>query len=176
MKFLTLLVRQDDVAIDIGGNRGVYAYQLWRLGASVEVFEPNPICFSVLESWAVGKPGVHLHSVALSSRAGSANLHIPIDGAGVEHDASASIEQTGFAQTRDQLVSLQTLDSYRFENVALIKIDVEGHEYAVLDGASATLTSSRPALLVEIEQRHSGRPISEVFDKVQSYGYQGFFL
>ena len=163
MKFLPLLVHQGDRVIDIGGNRGVYAYQFWRLGARVEVFEPNPICFSVLESWAVGKLAVHLHSVALSSRAGSANLHIPIDGFGVEHDASASIEQTGFPQARDQLVSLRTFDSYRFESVGFIKIDVEGHEYAVLDGASATITSSKPALLVEIEQRHSGRPISEVF-------------
>ncbi len=36
---------------------------------------------------------------------------IPIDGSGIEHDASASIEHTGFTQSRDQLVPLQTLDS-----------------------------------------------------------------
>ena len=176
MRFLPSLVAQGDRVIDIGGNRGVYAYQLWRLGARVEVFEPNPTCFAVLESWATGKPSVHLHSVALSSCSGSASLHIPVDEAGVEHDASASIEQSGFTKARDQLVSLQTLDSYQFDNVALIKIDVEGHEYSVIEGAVGTIASSRPALLVEIEQRHSARPIDEVFQKITGLGYEGFFL
>lgn len=176
MKFLGLIVKKHDRVIDVGGNRGVYAYQLWRLGARVEVFEPNPTCLNVLAEWAAGKPDVHLHAVALSSQAGSAHLHIPIDGSGVEHDASASIEHTAFTQSRDHLVPLQTLDSYQFGNVSLIKIDVEGHEYSVIDGAAATLASSQPALLVEIEQRHSGRPISEVFEKVLGFGYQGYFL
>lgn len=176
MKFLELIVRNHDRVIDVGGNRGIYAYQLWKLGARVEVFEPNPTCFRVLKAWAAGKPDVNIHSVALSSRAGSANLHIPIDGSGVEHDASASIENEGFAHARDQLVPLQTLDSYRFEGVSLIKIDVEGHEYSVIEGAATTLASSMPALLVEIEQRHSGRPIGEVFEKILGFGYQGFFM
>lgn len=176
MSFLPLLVGQGDRVIDIGGNRGVYAYRLWRLGAKVEVFEPNPTCLAVLQSWATGKSSVHLYSVALSSCSGSANLHIPVDEAGVEHDASASIEQSGFVQARDQLVSLATLDSYRFENVSLIKIDVEGHEYSVIEGAGVAINASRPALLIEIEQRHNGRPISEVFQKVLAFGYAGFFL
>lgn len=176
MKMLRSLVRSADRAIDVGGNRGIYAYQLWRLGAKVEVFEPNPMCFRILAAWAAGKPAINVHTVALSSHPGSANLHIPIDGAGIEHDASASIENAGFAQARDELVPLQTLDSFRFENISLIKIDVEGHEYSVIDGAAATLASSRPALLVEIEQRHNGRPIGEVFEKILGFGYQGYFM
>jgi len=176
MKFLALLVKPGDRVIDIGGNRGIYAYRLWGLKATVEVFEPNPLCFRVLETWAADKPEVRLHSVALSNQSGSANLHIPIDQSGVEHDASASIEQTGFTTARDQLVSLQTLDNYQFDNVALIKIDVEGHEYSVIEGAIGTIASSKPALLIEIEQRHSSRPINEVFQKIIGFGYEGFFL
>ena len=176
MKFLRLLVRSHDRVIDVGGHRGIYAYQLRRLGARVEVFEPNPACCRVLMAWAAGKPDIVVHSVALSSRTGSTILHIPIDESGVEHDASASIENAGFARTRDQLVPLQTLDSYRFKGVKLIKIDVEGHEYSVIEGAAATLASSRPALLVEIEQRHSDRPIGEVFEEILGFGYQGFFM
>lgn len=176
MRFLRSIVQRSDRVIDIGGNRGIYAYPLWRLGARVEVFEPNTACCTILTAWAAGKPAVNIHSVALSSRTGSANLHIPIDSAGVAHDASASIEDTGFAHARDELVPLQILDSYRFEDVSLIKIDVEGHEYDVIDGATATLASKRPALLVEIEQRHNSRPISEVFQKILGFGYRGFFM
>lgn len=176
MRFLELIVQNNDRVIDIGGNRGIYAYQLWRRGAKVEVFEPNPSCYRILEAWATDKPNVNVHAVALSSRAGAANLHIPIDGSGVEHDASASIEHSGFAHARDQLVPLQTLDSYQFEDVSLIKIDVEGHEYSVIEGAAKTIASSRPALLIEIEQRHIDRPIGEVFEKILEFGYQGFFM
>lgn len=176
MKLLELLVRSHDLVVDVGGNRGIYAYQFWRLGARVEVFEPNPACSRVLSAWAAGKAGVNVHSVALSSHSGSANLHIPIDESGIEHDSSASIENTGFGRSHDEWVPLQTRDSFGFEDVSLIKIDVEGHEYSVIEGAGATLAASRPALLVEIEQRHANRPIGEVFAKIKGYGYQGYFI
>ncbi len=176
MKFLRLLLKPQDRVIDVGGNRGVYAYNLWRLGSSVEVFEPNPMCLSVLKAWAKNKPNVHLYPVALSSYAGFANLHIPVDKRGIEHDASASIEHTEFEQSRDEMVRLRTLDSFDFKSVSLIKIDVEGHEFSVIEGAIATISVSRPALLIEIEQRHTNRPIDEVFAKVQGLGYQGFFV
>lgn len=176
MGLLGALVSPHDRVIDVGGNRGVYAYRLWRLGARVEVFEPNPVCLGVLKAWAEGKASVSVHPTALSSGAGEASLHIPVDAAGTEHDASASLENAGFAQSRDERVSLRTLDSFGFEGVSLIKIDVEGHEHSVLEGAAATIAYSKPALLVEIEQRHISRPIGEVFEKIRGFGYRGFFI
>lgn len=176
MRILGSLIRRDGRVIDIGGNRGIYAYECWRLGARVEVFEPNPVCLRVLAAWAAGKPRVRVHPIALSDCPGVANLHIPVDESGIEHDASASIEHDGFAHTRDQLVDLRTLDSYGFDDVSLIKIDVEGHEYKVIGGALEILATSMPALLVEIEQRHSTMPISEVFDRIVRLGYRGFFM
>jgi hypothetical protein len=119
---------------------------------------------------------VNVHSVALSNGQGSANLHIPIDESGVEHDASASIENDSFMHARHQLVTLQTLDSYQFQEIQLVKIDVEGHESSVIEGAGATIAESKPALLVEIEQRHNGRPIGDIFEKILCFGYQGFFM
>jgi len=176
MALLELLVRKQDLVVDVGGNRGVYAYPLWRAGAVVEVFEPNPTCYVVLDAWAAGKKNVHLHSEALSSESGSASLHIPVDESGLEHDASASIEHGEFEHVRDQLVSLQTLDSFCFDRVRLIRIDVEGHELGVIAGAEKTLATSRPALLIEIEQRHNSKPIGEVFETIRCFGYHGYYM
>lgn len=176
MKILNLIVGDNDQVIDVGGNRGIYTYRLWKLGARVEVFEPNPVCSRVLLAWAAGKPSVNIYGVALSDQEGAATLHIPIDKSGVEHDASASIESPSVTNAREQIVSLRTLDSFEFREISLIKIDVEGHEYSVIEGAVETLSYSKPALLVEIEQRHSGRPINEVFTKILGNGYRGFFL
>lgn len=175
MHLLGRIVRKGEHVVDVGGNRGIYAYKLWGLGCTVEVFEPNPACCAILEAWGGGKARVHLHRVALSSENGEASLHIPMDEAGVEHDASASIEH-GFTADRAQTVATRTLDSFGYEDVALIKIDVEGHERSVLAGAERTIRASDPALLVEIEQRHNKEPIDRIFESLQDKGYRVYFL
>ena len=177
LELLPHLVQPGDKVVDIGGNRGIYAYSLWRLGAHVEIFEPNPSCAAVLQSWAKDKKNIQVNTVALSDRAGSAYLHIPVDSSiGVEHDSSASLEHDDFKESRDELVPLQTLDSFSFDKVTFIKIDVEGHEFNVLQGAENTFRLFRPALLVEIEQRHSPRPVNEVFELLIKWGYQGYYF
>ena len=176
MDLLRHLFAKGDRVLDVGGNRGVYSYHCWRLGAVVEVFEPNPVCVRVLDAWGSRKARINLHAVALSDVAGTAQLHIPVDATGTEHDASASIEEHAFANSRDQPIPLCTLDSFGFSDSRFIKIDVEGHESKVIAGAGATLAKSRPALLVEIEQRHLAKPIGEVFRQLEHQGYRGFFL
>lgn len=176
MALLPYLVRRGDRVVDVGGNRGVYAYGLRRLGARVEVFEPNPACSGVLDAWARRRSGVAIHPVGLSDRAGSTVLRIPIDAAGVEHDASASLEPHAFADAHERSVELRTLDGFGWRDLRFIKIDVEGHESGVLMGARATLAHSKPSLLVEIEQRHLQRPIGDVFAALADMGYRGWFL
>ena len=176
MALLAFLVHRGDHVLDVGGNRGTYAYRFWKLGARLDVFEPNPDCAGVLKNWAAGKPAVNVHAVALSSRSGTAQLHVPIDEHGVEHDASASIEHGAGGASHDFDVPLRALDSFDFTDVRLIKIDVEGHEGSVIEGAKATLTASMPALIIEIEQRHISRPIREMLADVEQLGYAGYFL
>lgn len=176
MAFLPYLVGRGERALDIGGNRGTYAFALARLGARVEVFEPNPACIMPLRHWARRHSNVVIHPVALSAHNGSARLHIPVGADGVEHDASASIEKMPKSAVHDIEVELRTLDSFGFDDVSFVKMDVEGHEGSVLDGASATLAANCPAILAEIEQRHNDRPISEIFNKIEAAGYAGFFM
>lgn len=178
MALLPSLVRRGDRVLDVGGNRGTYAYRFEQLGARVEVFEPNPVCLRVLAPWAQGRRSVSVHAVALSATNGSAELAIPIDGKGVEHDASASIEHGvgANADARLETVPIRTLDSFGYRDAALIKIDVEGHEQSVIDGARETIAASTPALLIEIEQRHVATPIRDILAGVEALGYAGYFL
>lgn len=176
MALLPQLVRRGDHVIDVGGNRGVYAYRLAQLGARVEVFEPNAACHQVLSPWAARCACVTIHAVALSAEEGEGKLVVPVDRDGVEHDSSGSLEHGVVGRNaRTTLVPLRTLDSYAFKQVTLIKIDVEGHEANVIAGARDTIAASKPALLVEIEQRHLTRPIAEVFSEIVGLGYVGFF-
>ena len=54
------------------------------------------------------------------------------------------------------------IDLERFSNVGFIKIDVEGHEHAVLEGATKTIKRNMPNLLVEMEEKHNKIPINEM--------------
>ncbi len=176
MRLLRALVPAGARAIDVGGNYGAYAYALHRLGARVEVFEPNPMCLAALRAWAAGRDTVRVHDCALSAVDGVADLAIPVDGDGVEHDAAASIEPITEGASRAVSVALRRLDSFGITDAALLKIDVEGHEAAVLEGALATIAASAPAMLIEIEQRHRAQPIAETFERIDSLGYEGYFL
>ncbi len=71
---------------------------------------------------------------------------------------------------------MRRLDDFDFDDVDLIKIDVEGHEAKVIEGAEKTIRRTTPVLIVEIEQRHLNRPMEEVLDQIVELGYAGFFM
>jgi hypothetical protein len=73
-------------------------------------------------------------------------------------------------------VSVETrrLDAMDIGPVGFIKIDVEGHEQEVLEGASATLERDQPSLLIEVEERHRAGAVAGVVGLLTSLGYQAF--
>jgi len=176
MSLLPDLLSVNGRFVDVGANRGVYAYASARLCGHVELFEPNPHCAVVLRAFAESRPNTRVHNVALSDHQGSAIRQVPVDEAGIDHDSSATIEESPTCCSREYTVRLATLDSFHLSDVELIKIDVEGHESRVVHGASKTISSQMPALLIEIEQRHLRCPIADVFQQLIELGYDGFFM
>lgn len=168
---LKKLVPRKKIAIDIGANKGTYAYPLSRLSAGVEAFEPQPLLADMLEKF-YGK--INVHRVALSDKRGDLDLHIPVVN-GVTLTGLATFLPVKGEQIIMK-VPLMMLDDFNFVNIGFIKIDVEGFEREVLDGAKETIKRERPVLLIEIEQRLLNNPMEEVFEKVINYGYRGQFL
>jgi FkbM family methyltransferase len=167
------LVAKGRRAIDVGANFGEYTYALARLAARVEAFEPLGGCAAAIE--AARLPGVTVHRVALSDGEGERTLHLPVRD-GRADTPSASFRDPGGTCERTS-VPVRTLDSFGFTDVGFVKIDVEGHESAVLAGATETLRTCRPVLIVEIEQRHrSDCRIEQVFAGILALGYAGSFL
>jgi hypothetical protein len=74
-------------------------------------------------------------------------------------------------------VATHRLDDYELQNVGFVKIDVEGHELAVLQGATSLLGAQRPTLMVEIEQ-HADRQgsLDEIVEFLAEFSYTGAFL
>src|SRR5260370_39426524 len=57
-----------------------------------------------------------------------------------------------------------------------MKIDVEGHEEAVLDGARKTLARCRPRVLVELDERLAPGAIERATEFFRAQGYAGYFI
>lgn len=164
------LARRDRVSLDVGANKGVYAYAMLGHSVAVHAFEPNPKIFAMLQRWAQNR--VHLHPVALSSRSGSADLLVPRTESGYSNQgASLSRVKVRGAHASVKIDAVR-LDELELPPIGFIKIDVEGFELEVLKGAAATLRRDRPNLLIEIEEAHTATPLAEMVAEVCAYGYQ----
>ena len=82
----------------------------------------------------------------------------------------------GFAEVETVPVPMRRLDSYEYPSIGCIKIDVEGHEEAVLRGARETLIRDHPQLIIECEERHNPGAIQRVRRFLEELGYRGFFF
>ncbi len=169
------LCRRGAMALDVGANGGVYAWHMARSATGVIAFEPNPHHAAFLQRAFVDR--VRVSQVALSDRDGTARLRIPVE---EMQDGRATIEaqnDLGDAASQSVIVSCRRLDGIALPRpVGLIKIDVEGHELAVLTGASALLARDRPNLIVEAEERHRKGAVEGVSRYLARFGYRGHFL
>jgi FkbM family methyltransferase len=156
-------------ALDVGAWYGPWTYWLSRRVAWVEAFEPNPTVAAALRTGA--RPNVVVHEVAASEADGTAELVVPTPGLGSE--GTASIER-GVRGATTHLVRTVRLDSHDFEDVRFVKIDVEGHERAVLRGASRLLATQFPVVLVELDVRHAD--IAGSTTLLEDLGYEGRVL
>lgn len=175
-------VRPGDAVVDVGAHKGAFLFSLARAAAPgpALAIEPQPALASYLRAAcaALRLRNVQVLAAAASERAGRARLAIP--SSGPTHGASLerAVEARGPVEHVDvELLALDELFAGAAPRLAALKIDVEGHELAVLRGAARLLASHRPTLVVEIEQRHLGeRPLSDVFGELERHGYRGEFL
>jgi FkbM family methyltransferase len=169
--------------VDIGASWGLYGWQLARLvgpRGHVHAVEPNPGAARSLAAVRGRRANFTVHAVALSDQPGQAELHIPVvEGRGFDELGSLAVPRDRTpVEHRRVAVPVRRLDDLlpsAGPPVAFLKCDVEGHERAVLRGAERTLRRSRPAILIEVEQRHqTGGPIVETFEHLRRLGYVGY--
>jgi len=135
------LIRQGDVILECGGHHGCTAIVLsnWvGAGGKVVTFEPSPANCDIIEK-NIRHNG--LQNVILERKAvGAERGRITIDD---ESDSSVIMSGKGME------IEMTCLDEYKHLNPTFLKIDVEGFEMQVLQGAKNIL-ATRPKLAVEI--------------------------
>lgn len=173
------LVSPGDTVLDVGANVGYMTLAMTaRLaqGGRIFSFEPHPELFEELarnvDAARERFRGVRVNArrEALSDSAGIVGLRIP-QGFGANRGL-ASIEAAGDGIA----VTARRLDDYTDEigpDVALMKIDVEGHEYASFRGAGSML--DRGTIRNVIMEEHRAYP-NEVSRLLEGFGYTIFSL
>jgi FkbM family methyltransferase len=163
-------------AVDVGANRGVYAFALAARAREVHAFEANPD-YAEFARRMLG-PRARVHEVALSNARGRAPFFVPIADDGGELHLAGNLKNTHpqFARQRVVDARVETLDGYGLTGVSFIKVDVEGSELEVLEGAAATIARDRPVLLLELLSGIYPDPLATALEVCASYRYSAFVV
>ena len=190
--------------VDIGMNIGMNTWEYATWAQEVHGFEPVPATYQValdnialnqhhqdpsLGWWRDPATGawaslaitgrIQTYNVALGPQASTVEMHIK------KNDGHNRVANDGYAKLNGKPVKVNTgyqrvsvpqttLDSYNFTDVDIIKIDVEGYELQVLEGAVATIAQNRPIVqieCVEIQPRAFGKTIQDLMDYFTGRNY-----
>jgi FkbM family methyltransferase len=182
--------------LDIGMNIGMNTWEYATFAQEVHSFEPVPTTYQVgldnialnqhhqdpATGWWKNNDGtwaslaitgrINTYNVALGPEAGNVEMHIK------KNDGHNRVSNDGYKTVTGKEVKVNTgyqrvsvpqlmLDSYNFTDVDIIKIDVEGYELNVLQGATNTLLTNRPIVqveCVETQPRAFGNTIQDLMD------------
>lgn len=154
LALLHQLGRNRGTAIDAGANEGLYTYRLATLYDRVHAFEINPALAGRLRRLV--SSNVSVYPVGLSSREGSDTLYTPYyHGRPLYGWAGLELWNCPTAERyTESVVSVRPLDSFDFDEVSFLKVDVEGHELELLTGAQQTIRRNRPVVLIEVKDQN----------------------
>lgn len=142
--------RIQNVIVDIGANIGNHSlfFATHLESTHIHAFEPFPKNIQVAsQNLLAYKDRVTLHPYALSDSESLQKLY----NSESNNHGGYSLEQLSDGRSFPvmDIIPTRTLDSYNIHDVTLVKIDVEGHENAVLRGAQETLRRCKPIVILE---------------------------
>ena len=174
-------------AIDVGVYRGIYSYKLSNEFKHVHSFEPNPLLFPFLKKNLTKIiRNISLYNLAASDSNGEINLKIPSRNKSIFKTNYEELYKLGAATIHNEnkikefesiKVKKAKLDDILNDKIiSFIKIDVEGHEKEVIDGSKEIINKNKPTLLVEIEERHTNRPVNDTIKFINDLGYNSYYV
>ena len=161
-------IREGDWVLDIGANIGHYTKRFSELAGApgrVLAFEPVPDTFALLTANARLFPhaNVSLFNAAVSDRLDLCGMTVPSFETGLRNYYEAHLSDAAGSAFSVLTVPIDALDIKA--RVALVKIDAEDHEAAVLDGMARLLERQHPVLIVETGDE-------KVVDRLAGLGYE----
>lgn len=176
-------IDKDSIFIDVGANLGQYLFVVEKTikPSNIFAFEPHPKLKARLKKLF---KGIHIISDALSDSEGKTQFKIPyFKGREIHTRGTLKTQHLEVDETHSVLidVNITTLDIFTRRNdikdVTVIKIDVEGAEFDVVNGAKSLIKQSNPILIIEIEQRHHQDNILDfIFNFERDFNYTCYYF
>lgn len=147
----------DEIAFDIGANRGIYSKVLAQKFCHVYAFEPFETNIATILQDTQDIPNLTVVGAAISRKTGPVRLYINESNSG-GHSISPKIakaEKYGHRKNNHIEVDGITIDDFcKMHGVwpGFIKMDIEGAENFVWDGAGVLLEQIRPRIVLETHQ------------------------
>ncbi len=175
------LKQRPGAVIDAGANYGVFSVFFSRHSSQVLAFEPVPLSSRLLNHLLqkYSAENVTTYCEALSDNVYRKELSIPVVN-GTRNYFLASLEESGSSENHVvREVVCNTIDNRarQLSGVSFIKIDVEGHESAVLRGAAKTLAQYKPGLMIEFNSppKASNPESYSIYKNLSEMGYLCFY-
>lgn len=174
------------VVIDIGANVGLFTKAFAadnKKPKKILAIEPSTYVFSILKIVTNQIPNVTVQRIALNHQEGIVQLKTPLKNSGslrvgLSHigstDDEAQFVESVRARRLDDVLTEEQLD-----HVDLVKMDVEGAEEHVIQGAQTLLKRTKPIWFVELAQDRANNFDSSahrIFCDFKNAGYQAFIL
>lgn len=161
--------------IDVGANNGSFAVDFSHLvtdTGKVHSYEPQRIIYYQLcaNVFLNGLDNVFCHNVAIGD---GFDGYVHIETPDYHEKGAVNFGDVSISKSGDK-IEQRALDSYEFNDVVFIKIDVQGYESFVIDGAEETIKKHRPYLFVEFEDhllKKQGTSENELKSKIELLGY-----
>ncbi len=186
MHLLKRLNIEGSIAIDVGANGSNWSFWLSELvgrKGKVIAFEPHPYYFkatkfSILLSF---RRNITLLKSALGSEKSIIKLVIKENNKLLTYRSRILGANENKKNIETSNVEINTLDNFllnkKINNISIIKIDVEGHEFNVLKGAINTIKKHLPILIFELNLNEDViTKYTEIYKLINSFNYECYFL
>lgn len=173
-QLLSQLLRPGDVVVEVGANIGSHTVGLAKAvgpGGRVYAFEPQRVVFQLLCANVALNSLLWTHCVQAAVGAAPGQVSVPA----VEYTRPGNFGGVPMlpAQSGGEQVPLLTLDTcMNLDRLRLLKIDVEGMEQAVIEGARDLITRHAPFLYVENDRQDRSEALIRT---IQALGYRCYW-
>ena len=178
-RILERFVSNEDIVIEAGANIGSETLLLGKLcpKGKVYAFEPAPQVYGYLQ-FNIGLNhllNIHSYQMALGEKEKDIEFyllpeHFPNQG------MSSKIRHT---QAEKKIIVRQTtinrfVEEHNIQRLELIKMDIQGAEYSVLEGAENVIRKFKPNILLEASESYSD--LTEIFKYLEKFGYLVYLI
>jgi FkbM family methyltransferase len=168
-------IEKFDLIIDVGANIGNHSLYFSKISKKVFSYEPNPNTYQLLKYNTSNISNIDIYNIGISNNTekkflNESNFNIG-NSAVVSGIKKQNIKKDDLILHEINAFKLDDLENLFNEEISMIKIDVEGHELEVMDGAKNLIEKNKPMLIFEHNKEINKEKALKINEFLQQQDY-----